>query len=56
MFGLFLMICSAANCQFEPYSYIYPDELNCLIDKEMLTQKGVLSECYPIEAIIRAGN
>lgn len=56
MFGLFLMICSAANCQFEPYGYIYPDELNCLIDKELLTDKGQVAECYPVEAIIRANN
>ncbi|WP_180355066.1 hypothetical protein [Providencia stuartii] len=56
MFGLFLMICSAINCEFEPYGYVYPDEQNCLIDKDTLTQQGILSECYPVEAIIRANN
>ena len=53
IFGLFLLICSSVNCQFEPYGYIYPDEQNCLIDKEVLATKGKIAECYPVEGIIR---
>ncbi len=55
MFGLFLLICSSVNCQFEPYGYIYPDE-NCLIDKEVLATKGKITEYYPVEGIIRVKN
>ncbi|HCM62071.1 MAG TPA: hypothetical protein DIT05_05930 [Morganella sp. (in: Bacteria)] len=54
MFGLFTLICSALSCQYEPYGYVYPDEQNCLMDKEALTMKGILSECYPIDEIISA--
>lgn len=56
MFGLFLMVCSTINCQFEPYGYIYLDEINCLADRELLTSKGQVAECYPVEEIIRASN
>ncbi|UQZ10728.1 hypothetical protein M8G38_13065 [Providencia stuartii] len=56
MFGLFLLICSCADCLYQPYGYVYPDEQNCLMDKETLTQQGILSECYPVDAIIRANN
>ncbi len=56
MFGLFLLICSSVNCQFEPYGYIYPDEKNCLIDKEVLATKEKIAECYPVEGIIRVKN
>nr|WP_282550826.1 MULTISPECIES: hypothetical protein [Providencia] len=56
MFGLFLMVCSAMNCQFEPYGYIYPDEINCLVDRELLVSEGKVAECYPVDAIIRANN
>ncbi|EEG86189.1 hypothetical protein PROPEN_02022 [Proteus penneri ATCC 35198] len=45
--------CSSVNCQFEPYGYIYPNEQNCLIDKELLATKGKIAECYPVEGIIR---
>lgn len=56
IYGLFLLICSGTDCLYKPYGYTYPDEQNCLIDKDTLTQRGILSECYPIEAIIRANN
>nr|WP_306804977.1 hypothetical protein [Providencia sp. PROV128] len=56
IYGLFLLICSGADCLYKSNGYTYPDEQNCLMDKEALTQRGVLSECYPIEAIIRANN
>lgn len=52
MFGLFTLICSALSCQYQPYDYVYPDEQNCLMDKEALTEKGFLSECYPIDKVI----
>lgn len=52
MYALFLLICSGADCLYKPYGYTYPDEQNCLMDKETLTQQGILSECYPVEAII----
>lgn len=54
MYGLFILICSALSCQYQPYGYIYPDEQNCLMDKETLTVKGILSECYLIDEIISA--
>lgn len=56
IYALFLLICSGADCLYKPYGYTYPDEQNCLMDKETLTQQGILSECYPVEAIIRANN
>lgn len=56
IYGLFLLICSGADCLYKPYGYVYPDEQNCSIDKETLTQQGTLSECYPVEEIIRANN
>lgn len=54
MYGLFILICSALSCQYQPYGYVYPDEQNCLMDKETLTVKGILSECYLIDEIISA--
>lgn len=54
MYGLFILICSALICQYQPYGYVYPDEQNCLMDKETLTVKGILSECYLIDEIISA--
>lgn len=54
IYGLFLLICSGADCQYQPYGYIYPDERNCLMDKDALTAEGVLSECYLIDEIISA--
>nr|WP_282556436.1 MULTISPECIES: hypothetical protein [Providencia] len=56
MFGLFLLVCSAMNCQFEPYGYIYPDEINCLIDREIEAGKGNIAECYPVDSVIPAKN
>lgn len=56
MFGLFLLVCSAINCQFEPYGYIYPDEINCLIDREIEAGKGNIAECYPVDSVIPAKN
>ncbi|HHX8749693.1 TPA: hypothetical protein ACVPFL_001839 [Morganella morganii] len=49
-----MLICSAFSCQYQPYGYVYPDEQNCLMDKETLTVKGILSECYLIDEIISA--
>ncbi|MEY0255891.1 hypothetical protein AB7X32_19175 [Morganella morganii] len=54
MYGLFMLICSALSCQYQPYGYVYPDEQNCLMDKETLTVKGISSECYLIDEIISA--
>ena len=54
IYGLFMLICSAASCEYQPYGYVYPDEKNCLMDKETLTMKGILSECYLIDEIISA--
>lgn len=54
MYGLFILICSALSCQYQPYGYVYPDEQNCLMDKETLTVKGIFSECYLIDEIISA--
>ncbi|HIF7991425.1 TPA: hypothetical protein ACX4Z1_000966 [Morganella morganii] len=49
-----MLICSATSCEYQPYGYVYPDEQNCLIDKETLTVKGIFSECYLIDEIISA--
>ncbi|EOZ5674297.1 hypothetical protein ACQSMR_001047 [Morganella morganii] len=49
-----MLICSATSCEHQPYGYVYPDEKNCLMDKETLTVKGILSECYLIDEIISA--
>ena len=40
--------------EYQPYGYVYPDEQNCLMDKETLTVKGIFSECYLIDEIISA--
>ncbi|MEM8271275.1 hypothetical protein Q4R99_19895 [Morganella morganii] len=49
-----MLICSATSCEYQPYGYVYPDEQNCLMDKETLTVKGIFSECYLIDEIISA--
>ncbi len=54
IYGLFMLICSATSCKYQPYGYVYPDEQNCLMDKETLTVKGIFSECYLIDEIISA--
>lgn len=54
IYGLFYLICSGMTCDYQPYGYVYPDEQNCLMDKETLTVKGILSECYLIDEIISA--
>lgn len=53
MFALFLLICSSLNCQFQPSGYRYQNEQSCLIDQALLTRKGQLAECYPIEEFTR---
>ena len=54
IYGLFMLICSATSCEYQPYGYVYPDEQNGLRDKETLTVKGILSEGYLIDEIISA--
>lgn len=54
IYGLFMLICSTTSCEYQPYGYVYPDEQNCLMDKETLTVKGIFSECYLIDEIISA--
>ncbi len=54
IYGLLMLICSATSCEYQPYGYVYPDEQNCLMDKETLTVKGIFSECYLIDEIISA--
>ncbi|MDB9568320.1 hypothetical protein OW293_017170 [Providencia rettgeri] len=56
IYGLFLLICSGADCLYKSNGYTYPDEQNCLADRELLASKGQVAECYPVEEIIRASN